>query len=149
VIPTLSLQEALVTMLRGNGALAAALPTWSDAGNTVYPFYQDLAPERAPLPYLVYTIVAAPTRNAYGQPPIATDPTVRFTAFNNDSVAVMTAMNAVCVALDNVTLTLPNGNTQLFTLRTGDPVPRLASRSTDGKAKEVWSASVVYQFSAQ
>lgn len=150
--PTFSLLQALNSLFQQTGAVTSQFPSWQSDGQTVFSYYQDLAPEGAQLPFLVYNVIPSPAQQVYGR--IAfTEQTIRFTAYATDSVAAMTGMNAWCAALDDVLLPLPNGNVQLFTRRMGDPTPRLDSRSTGAApgetAKEVWAATVVYQFSAQ
>lgn len=148
MIPTLSIIEAIATTFQGNGLMVAAFPTWQSNGQTMFSFYQDLAPEAAPLPFMVYNVVSAPTNTVYGRVAF-TEPTIRFTAYDADSVSVMRKMNIFINMLDDKQLALPEGANQLFTNRLGDPLPSLDERTTDGTGREIWSADVVYHFAAQ
>lgn len=149
MIPTLAIIQGIVSVFRQSGPLAIAFPSWINSlGQTVFSFYQDLAPEGSPLPHLEYQVLAAPSSTVYGRVAF-TEPSIRFTGYAADSVAVLNSMQAVISAFDELVIPMPAGNNQLLTLRMGDPVPRLSSRETTGSGNEVWEATVIYHFAAQ
>jgi hypothetical protein len=130
--PTLAVLQAIVSTMRDSGPLVVAFPLWKSDGQNVFSFYPDLAPEGAPLPFLVYSVVSAVTNSVYGGVEFS-EPVIRFTGYAEDSEVAMEAMGVFITLFDNLKLPLPSGNL-LQTLRLTDPIPRLDTPSTDAQA---------------
>ncbi len=144
------LLEAIYSTCSNTSSIVAAFPAFIGRGSVGTPefpvaLYPDLAPEGAPLPFLVQTVIAAPTEYRYGGPR-QSDPLIQFTAYSaSGRTSVMQLVKTFTDAFDELIMTLSSGH-QTNVFRTGEPIPR-RDPDKDSSGQIVWSATVSYQFS--
>lgn len=142
------LLEAIYTQCKNTAGIVTAFPAFVDSttgGAVTYPVgvYADEAPERATLPYMVTSIIAAPATTRYGGIQ-RTEPQIQFAAYGVGRAAGYARMLAFINVFDELTLTLSSGK-MVNTTRLGSPVPAL-DPSKDETGQNVWQWTVVYQF---
>jgi hypothetical protein len=143
------LLKAIYAKAAATPAIVAAFPGWTDtstATTVTYPVgvYGDVAPERAPLPYVVTTVIAAPSTMRYGGESFS-QPSIQFSAYGVGRDDLFTLLKVLTDALDELTLTLATGH-QTNTYREGQPIPVLQP-DKDEQGRNVWAWVVTYTFS--
>lgn len=133
--------KALLDAIKTKFSATASLGTAFPGG-----YWRDLAAKGTPMPYVVSTVVAAPTETKFGGVAFD-DTTIRFTAYGVGHDAVLTAIETFVGVFDEVALTLA-GATELNVTRRSSPVPRIEG-PLDASGNKVWRADVVYDFAIQ
>ena len=144
---TTAVLKGLQTLFTTNGVILPLFPTWNPSPNvTKHSYYADVAPAKAPFPYVVYGVVSAPSVSVYGRAAFQ-EPYIRFTVYQIGQAAAMALADSVIGVLDEYSIPLPTGQL-LLTDRTVGPIPKMDSKLTDGTGREVWGVTFVYHFAA-
>jgi hypothetical protein len=130
-----SLDAAIVLAFTGNGTLTSAFPGG---------IHGDRAPETTVFPYLIYTVISAPSQQVYGGTDRA-DVIVRFAAVGEGKTVVGALMTTFKGVFDNTILSLGTGQ-NCNVVRSGRCIPMLFS-PIDAGGNEVWSWTTEYRYS--
>lgn len=132
-----TLLDAIYLQFTGSPTLTAAFP-----GGV----HRDLAPENTANPYVVSTMVAAPSQAMYGTNRRA-DVYVRFSAVGVGHDATLALIETFTGVFDDSVLSLTSGQ-NYDALRVSDPVGFMEPKvNTDGD--EVWRWTVEYRYSVR
>jgi hypothetical protein len=134
----LALTNAIYTKFTGTTALTNAF-----TGG----MYPERAAEGTSMPYVVTTLVSAPTHVAYGNAHQLDDVIIRFVAVGIGHDATGALIETLMGVYDNTILTLSSG-TMFDATRVGAPT-RFLEPSVDGGGQEIWRWSVVYKYSVR
>lgn len=134
------LLEAIKTQCANSASIVSAFPA---VGGVSVSYFGDLAPETAPLPYLVSTVIAAPSNFSYGGNEYA-EATVQFSAYGNGRAATYTRIKAFADVFDELVFSLSSGHL-VNTYREGQPIPQFQP-DKDDQAQDVWGWIVSYVF---
>jgi hypothetical protein len=142
----LPLLQAINAKIIGTPAIVAAFPGWRNpTTGLTYPagYYRDVAPEQAPLPFLVSTVIASPATYRYGGIQ-RTEPSIQFAAFGIGQDAVFGKLKILTDAFDEFLFTLSAGHVVNMT-RAGDPIP-VHQDDKDEQGRDVWQWAVTYDY---
>jgi len=129
----------LLTALRTKFTATGALTTAFGGG-----YHLDEAPAGTAMPYLVATVIGAPTDHKYGGVCRA-DIQIQFTGYGLAD-ALLAAMETFCATFDEFVPTLSAG-ALTNTRRLGEPIPRLEEKDEDGN--DVYRCDLVYEFNVR
>ncbi len=124
-------------------AFTQALKTYFTAqlaGTFAGGLFQDLAAEGSTSPYLIYSIIAAPSSPHYGGVSFS-EPEVQFTAWGQGADTVLTATQALITKLDENTL-----SGAFFMRRIADAIPATGSPVKDLNGEYFYGLIVRYAY---
>jgi hypothetical protein len=132
-----ALLDAINTKFTTTTALTSAFPGG---------YSRERAPETTAMPYVVSTLIAAPSQAVYGTTRHS-QPYIRFSAVGIGHDAILALIETFCGVFDDVILTLSSGQ-NYDSQRVTEPVS-LLEPSTDSNNQEIWRWSVEYRFSVR
>lgn len=141
----IELLQAIYNKAKGTPSIVAAFPGFTRAATgTVYPvgFYAGQAADGAPLPYVVTSVIAAPSTFAYSTAE-RVEPAIQFAAYGVGHDATYAKLKTATDVFDTGVLALSTGQ-NYYAQRSGRPIPTWQELDADGN--DVWQWAVTYDF---